>query len=204
MPNVAEIGLSALARTALAVDGFAVLDGRDSEEAALRLVDGRIGLSELLIPRAKGEGWSLSDRFGMSAFPWHTDGAVSRRPPRWVMLTAESDAEGTGTDLLRPSAQLLQSMRRSVLSICDPNGRKRVSLACTGTGSEQRVVWDPRIAVSSDPALANAIHSTESTATVNWRAHRTLVLDNWRLLHRRPDVKGHITRTLRRTYVWER
>jgi alpha-ketoglutarate-dependent taurine dioxygenase len=41
------------------------------------------------------------------------------------------------------------------------------------------------------------------SAIIEWRRDRLLVVDNARLLHRRPAVDGLAERLIERTYVWD-
>jgi alpha-ketoglutarate-dependent taurine dioxygenase len=43
-----------------------------------------------------------------------------------------------------------------------------------------------------------------ATSDVTWRPGRTVIVDNSRLLHRRPAVDETTTRLLRRVHIWER
>src|SRR4051794_25308753 len=78
--------------------GYAIIDNVGAPELGAQL--GRASAAELIIP---GEGRterrrSLSREFGFGCFPWHTDGAVSVRPPRWVILTAMEVSTTTATE----------------------------------------------------------------------------------------------------------
>src|SRR3954453_21363414 len=90
--------------------GYAILDNVSADLVTSRL--GRASEPELLVPRnASGEQRrSLSRTFGLGPFPWHTDGAIALRPPRWIVLSAVQISSPTHTDLLDPSDALLQQL----------------------------------------------------------------------------------------------
>ncbi|MEU8061743.1 TauD/TfdA family dioxygenase [Microbispora bryophytorum] len=185
--------------------GFAYLDEQtdhDAREVARRL--GRSSMSHELKPRkqAAADPWSLSGVYGLGPFPWHTDGAISSDPPRWVLLRAVRVSEGTWTELLEPDVEVQTAMRRTVLRATDRTGRIRHLPAAVPDGDRWRLRWDPRTCAPRTGLTIDEMQRQSCTETVTWAEGRLLIIDNSRLLHRRPAVDERAERLLERIYVW--
>ncbi|WP_440065595.1 hypothetical protein [Streptosporangium sp. OZ121] len=179
----------------LTAHGFVVMDREAVPEIA-----GRWGSPQAIVSRERDDSWSLSGTYGLEAFPWHTDGAISSRPPRWIVLRALSIPQSTYTELLDPDPPLLTGLRRTVLRAVDRTGRARHLPAAVSEEGRWRVRWDPR---TCDPRIGlslDEVEAQDATTIIEWREGRIVVLDNARLLHRRPTVPAG--RVLERTYVW--
>jgi Taurine catabolism dioxygenase TauD, TfdA family len=189
-------------RAELAAMGYLLVD---SEFAAADFFEGlgKVGRPTQLrsVDRDEAQSWSLSGRFGRAAFPWHTDGAISSDPPRWLMLRPLELSVPTATELLDPSSTLCSRLERTVLLAKDHVGRARYLPALVPTHDFHRLRWDPRTCRSDSPGLVSDIEGTPPTAMIRWQLGMTLVVDNFRLLHRRPAVDAATRRVLERTYV---
>ncbi|MFF9601717.1 hypothetical protein ACF1GY_05485 [Streptomyces sp. NPDC014684] len=111
--------------------------------------------------------------------------------------------EQTSTELLEPSVELHAAMRRTTLRITDRVGNVRYRMAALPVHGSCRVRWDPRIAVPQGGLSIEDVDREPATAQVDWSENRILILDNSRLLHRRPAVRGSGERILERTYLWD-
>lgn len=154
------------------------------------------------VNQAAARAWSLSGRFGCEAFPWHTDGAISSAPPRWIALRPLELSARTGTELLEPGPAFLSHLQSTVLLARDRVGRARYLPAVVKTTEGHRLRWDPRTCTPQPAAIAAELAAADATATVEWHPDRVLVFDNHRLLHRRPAVPASSIRVLERTYIW--
>ena len=183
--------------------GFAVLDDATPQFVIAQLGQ-RAGRSEELTPRVREAAapWSLSGTYGMGSFPWHTDGAVSTDPPRWIVMYAKRISGHTYTELLDPLPSLQLKLRRTVLRVIDNRGRARHLPASLPTKDGLRLRWDPRICTPLTGASLEEVEGHEPSVKVSWVKGRVLILDNFRLLHRRPGMSGVTERVLERTYVW--
>lgn len=166
---------------------------------------GKVGGLALLQPSPSQEasGWSLSAEFGLAGFPWHTDGAISSSPPRWIALRALDVSAQTYTDLLSPSPDLRRRLSDEILLARDRAGRARYLPATVGTKRGYRLRWDPRTCTPTSADIAAIIAETSETHRIVWDAGRAVVFDNHRLMHRRPAVAPEEVRVLQRTYIWE-
>ena len=143
----------------------------------------------------------MSGCFGRAAFPWHTDGAISSDPPRWLMFRPLELSAPTETELLDPSPTLCSRFERTVLLAKDHAGRARYLPALMPIHDFHRLRWDPRTCRSDSPGLVSDLETTAPTVIIGWQLGMTLVVDNFRLLHRRPAVDAATRRVLERTYV---
>jgi alpha-ketoglutarate-dependent taurine dioxygenase len=177
-----------------------------SQDAPGELIKGlgRLGKPALLRPTEREEArqWSLSGTFGHDAFPWHTDGAISSFPPRWLVLRPVELSEPTTTELLSPCAELRERLERTVLLAKDRAGRARYLPALTLTKDGYRLRWDVRTCRPRSPAVAREVAAATPTSVITWELDVTLLVDNYKLLHRRPAVTAAAERVLERTYVW--
>lgn len=192
------------ARRALREHGFRVFESRAKAEPVLALL-GKEEQKEVLEPKPANERqWSHSDRYGFGAFPWHTDGALASRPPRWMVLECEMAGGVTTTELLRPTDELLRRLRRCSMLVRSRTGRVRHLPAVSPTGGgEVRLRWDPRVCEVNDSAIPHLLEMTDPSAECPWKVDHVLIVDNWRLLHRRPQVCAAAPRRLVRTYIRE-
>lgn len=171
----------------------------------LALALGRPSLPEQIEPRQASQArkGSLSAEYGLEAFPWHTDGAMARCPPRWVMLHARSVSAQTSTELLHLSPDMVRAFRRTVLR-CIAGGRSTRYLPAyvpTAQGCFY-VRWDPSKCHPTTTDLAQLIDEAEATKHIQWIEGQTLIINNGRVLHRRPPVASADRRVIERTYIW--
>jgi alpha-ketoglutarate-dependent taurine dioxygenase len=190
-------------RDALSSRGFAFLDGHSSVALGGEL--GRASAAELVVPqnRAAADPWSLSGAYGLGGFPWHTDGAISTHPPRWLLLRAVRLSQATCTKLLNPDPSLLAVLRRTVVRAADRTGRVRYLPAAVPEEGRWRLRWDPRTCTPRTGLTVEEMERQPPSATIEWHEGRLLIVDNKRLLHKRPPVDGQACRVLERTYVWD-
>lgn len=186
--------------------GYAALDGQDSTSLIAATL-GRAGKSALLTPHdaPEADAWSLSGQYGLGAFPWHTDGAISAKPPDIILLRAIRLSERTSTELLLPTSNFIEALTGTLLRVKNRMGRVRYLPAVVPIADgRKKVRWDPR---TCEPitgiAAIDEIEQLPCTVRIDWEEGRLLVIDNRRLLHRRPAVARNSARMLERTYVWE-
>lgn len=201
VPHLAEDGATAMQR--LEEHGYVALEEKLLADVLKRL--GPVGPTEVLRARPSSDSnpWSLSGKYGLGAFPWHTDGAISARPPRWIALKPLHISKKTYTELLQPSVSLLKKLKRTVLRARDKNDTLRyLPAAIVEYDGVVRLRWDPRTCKPRNEAIIHAVDTQQPTARHYWHYGLPLIFDNWKLLHRRPAVGCEETRVLERTYIW--
>lgn len=154
---------------------------------------------EILKPKKSDDTthFSLSSEYGLDNFPLHTDGAQYSIPPRYIILRAKTDSE-TGTTIA--NAQLLKKLNlwkiietttwivktdigniytslfdRHIVEGCEILRYNKQIMRCLNNKKKSEQVED---AIQNLPI-----------ETINWEKNTTLVIDNWKLLHGREQVK---------------
>lgn len=172
----------------------------------LEVVLPRLGLTtppETLSPRAADGSWSLSGVYGFGEFPWHTDGAIADLPPRWFSLAALSVSGRTCTELLDPLDETLRMLGRTVLRAVSREGVVSYKPAVLPLpGGRRQLRWDPRSCPPVQEAVTPQVEALRATDRIEWRPGLAVIVDNHRLLHRRPAVHEGTDRVLERRYVW--
>ena len=192
-------GLGAAAR-----DGFYVLDDHlTSDDLVEPTPDYRLSAPvDLWAAASQASPWSLTGRYGRGAFPWHTDGAIARRPPRFVVLQ-NITVSAVPTELATVSSEVLGRLASVALRARDRYGHTRLLSAVERTVGGSLMRWDPRACpVAAGPRGVESLMAELPTEfEVGWDHRRTMIIDNWRVLHRRPHVPEVAQRGLRRWYL---
>jgi L-asparagine oxygenase len=139
---------------------------------------------------------SLSAQHGLGAFPYHTDCAHHRIPPRYcAMRLSECDGACRPT-LLKDVLPCITSAEWDILShecwIASP-GRSRFIATIGNKAAHARYLrfdegcMRPALPKSSKSQLVlrNIIEAIKPVE-INWHKDYILVLDNWRVMHSRP------------------
>lgn len=145
---------------------------------------------------------SLSGKYGLGAFPLHTDGAHLRVPPDIVLLQATVPAHAA-TLLLRPNEILLNAEAEAL-----KNGVFSVRVGRAGFYSHALndiglLRFDPGCMQPLDPLARRAygwlLGQTALAVPYGWKdTSNLLVIDNTRTLHGRSSVAPAQPRELRR------
>ena len=154
---------------------------------------------------------SLSGKFGLSSFPWHTDAATWVEPARYLLLYAgENDVTATPTRLVDVVALNFSAEEKDLLGrvpLVVENGRS--SLLATVLGPAGLIRYDPvcmRPANSEGRKVVGLLQSRLSQAKaveISWKKGMVLVVDNARILHARGAVAAPGCRRLQRVLVMQ-
>jgi hypothetical protein len=166
---------------------------------------GQGGAIALLRPTLKDKAHpsSLSARYGLEAFPLHTDGAHLRNPPTIVLLQARSPTFGATLvhrmNSGRLSSAQLSSFRHGVFVV----GAGNVAFYCHAMSSDHHIRFDPGCMTALDPDARYVQQRLREEARdaerYRWRnLGLTLVLDNTTSLHGREQVSNDSGRKIRR------
>jgi alpha-ketoglutarate-dependent taurine dioxygenase len=161
-------------------------------------------LTQLLLPTEAKDAlpFSLSAGFGVGSFPWHTDGAHWRHPPRWVVMRlASGGASQTATGLVSLAELGLNEQQRLLL-------RGAMFVISRGRSAFLRPLLDDitypgRLVLRLDPRVMRPAHDSSlaayemlqraldatQPARVEWRQGHALVVDNWNCAHMREAVR---------------
>jgi alpha-ketoglutarate-dependent taurine dioxygenase len=149
---------------------------------------------DVLTPRRERDARpnTISAHYGLEQFPWHSDGAVDKDPPRYVLMRADTVAADSATteilDLrsLGKGETLKKYSRLSLLvsarnfTYIAPFVMRRNGIICAK--------WDPLRATPTGKRAAeflSEVPAAPPTAVHHWQPSDVLIIDNWRCLHRR-------------------
>lgn len=172
------------------------------------------GLVQQLIPRATATPNTYSGIYGLDRFPFHTDLAHWRLPPRYLMLRCLNGYADVPTMLIDARAifvgSTLNSLTRAIVKPRRPQGRAVPLLRlCEQVGATHRFRWDEvflvaasRTGVDAIEAVRSLLSETEPLSIALALAGDTLIIDNWRMLHARsPIATGREDRIIERIYL---
>lgn len=221
-----RLSLSANFYNALANNGWAVLQGPSPMPNLVQIAFaigepvrslGDLDL-EVLKPRATKDARpnSTSGIHGLNAFPPHTDMAHWPVPPRFLAMRTRKAMTGIPTQLLDREAIALDAqtnalLRRSVWRMA----RVRQPYLCSvyfDYHGQSAIRWDActmmpqgQIATDVQPRLLELIDDAfrNERAEHEWTSvDEVLVIDNWRVLHARPEIpEGATGRELERVLI---
>jgi hypothetical protein len=150
---------------------------------------------------------TFSSIYGMGEFPWHTDGAISISPPRYFVLRSISSGMTEPTllldvlkiltrrELLTRSMQALFSSRTPLSTSITPFVQHLNAML--------RVRYDSRTMKPLNRTanlISDLIRDHEPDGRIYWTQNRTVVVDNYRMLHARPAIED-ASRLLERVTV---
>lgn len=172
------------------------------------------GLVQELIPRASGTPNTYSGIYGLDHFPFHTDLAHWRRPPRYLLLRCGAGYPDVPT-LLVDGRRLIDSVTLDILTraIFKPRRPRDGTLAllrlCEPTDDGHRLRWDEvflkpasKIGDIADQQVRKHLARSEPLSIALARSGDTLLIDNWRMLHARsPILAGREDRKIERVYL---
>jgi len=155
---------------------------------------------------------SLSSRYGCGSFPLHTDTAFWACPARFIILQIEGDARRPTTfasfmALFEVAGcGIRNSIERSIWFV--PGSQSMYCSMRFRLNGEVGWRYDNncmkpanKSALEVEKAICPLLRSW-SEGAVEWVTHRTIVLDNWKLLHGRGDSPPEeALRLLKRVYV---
>ena len=172
------------------------------------------GLVQTLVPRTEAAPNSYSGIYGLDRFPFHSDLAHWRTPPRYLLLRCITDFADVpalmidGHDLI--DAVTLDILGRAIFKPRRPrDGSVSLLRLCEPVDDVVRVRWDEvflkpasRIGEVADLRVREWLSTCTPTALSLAETHDTLLIDNWRMLHARsPILPGRETRAIERVYL---
>jgi L-asparagine oxygenase len=172
------------------------------------------GLIQELVPRSNSTPNTYSGIYGLNSFPFHTDLAHWRNPPRYLLLRCLIGSPEVPTLLLDGQAifddTMLDILRRAIFTPRRPRGGTLTLLRLyEPTDSGYCFRWDEkflkpasRIGEQASHCLRKLIEKSQPTSIALVRLGDTLLIDNWRMLHARSQVPaGHEDRKFQRIYL---
>jgi hypothetical protein len=171
-------------------------------------------LVQELVPRASAPPNTYSGIYGLGNFPFHTDLAHWRLPPRYLLLRCVAGYADIPT-LLVDGEALIDSVTLDILmrAIFRPRRPRDGILSllpiCEPTDDGPRLRWDEvflkpasKIGDIADLRIREWLGECESVSIALVGAGDTLLIDNWRMMHARsPIPPGCEGRKIDRIYL---
>lgn len=174
----------------------------------------RDGLVQTLIPRTSAPPNTYSGIYGLERFPFHTDLASWRLPPRYLLLRCIAGYADVPTLLVDGRALIaavtLNILTRAIFKPRRPrDGALTLLRLCEPTDDGHRLRWDEaflkpasKIGDIANLQVREWLAQSEPLSIALTRAGDTLLIDNWRMLHARsPIPAGREDREIERTYL---
>lgn len=172
------------------------------------------GLIQTLIPRVQATPNTYSGIYGLGSFPFHTDLAHWRIPPRYLLLRCVTGYADVPTPLI-DGQSLINAITLDVMSraIFRPRRPRHGTLAllrlCEPTDHGYRLRWDEvflkpasKVGDIANLRIRDWLSNCKPTPISLAQTHDTLLIDNWRMLHARsPILTGRENRTIERVYL---
>lgn len=152
---------------------------------------------------------SLSANFGIGDFPFHTDGAYFKIPPRFIIMRYLKGAQNPTPTVLCDLNQLNSDEKENLKHwIWKVESRDNDFLSTILSEDEtfyryDKCVMSPVLSKNQNElyfeSLIAKLHKTE----INWTIDKTVIIDNWINLHSRPKVNRNEinNRTIQRIMV---
>jgi L-asparagine oxygenase len=193
--DVARHGFAFVRKYRLGTDSATI-----ASELGRPLIPWEGGLVQELSPRARAVPNTYSGIYGLARFPFHTDLAHWRSPPRYLMLRCMKGYDDIPTLLFDGQtlieSDLLDLLTRAVVKPRRPlNGAITLLRLCEVLDEGYRLRWDEvflkpasRVGEIADQRIRERLAQGESiTISLSTRGD-TLLIDNWRMLHARSPV----------------
>ncbi len=172
------------------------------------------GLVQALVPRSEAAPNSYSGIYGLGHFPFHSDLAHWRTPPRYLLLRCVTGYADVPT-LLLDGHDLIDAITLDILTraIFKPRRPRDGSVSllrlCESIGDSVRLRWDEvflkpasRIGEVADSLVREWLSTRKPTSLSLSQPHDMLLIDNWRMLHARsPILPGRESREIHRIYL---
>lgn len=174
------------------------------------------GLVQTLVPRSEAAPNSYSGIFGLNHFPFHTDLAHWRTPPRYLLLRCVKGYADIptmlvdGNDLI--DAISLDLLARAIFKPRRPrDGSVSLLRLCEPIEDNFRFRWDEiflkpasKIGEVANLRIREWLPACNPTSLSLVELHDMLLIDNWRMLHARSRIPpGRESRMIERIYLEE-
>ncbi|CAK7260912.1 MULTISPECIES: TauD/TfdA family dioxygenase [Shinella] len=173
------------------------------------------GLVQTLTPREDAAPNTYSGNFGLGRFPFHTDLAHWRWPPRYLLLRCLTGYRDVPTSLI-DGRSLIDAISRDVLAraIFRPRRPRDGSVALfrlfePAAQGADLLRWDEiflrpasRVGEIANAEIREWLATSAPSSIALIRTGDTLIIDNWRMLHARsPIPPGREDRSIQRVYL---
>lgn len=137
---------------------------------------------------------SLSANYGTSEFPFHTDGAYFKIPPKFIILRYLKGIQNPTPTVLCDLNQLNDEANQKLKDcIWKVKSRNNEFLTTILSESYKCYRYDKCIMTPANIKLRNKNYFENlidelPKKHINWYTNKTVIIDNWTFLHSRPKV----------------
>lgn len=173
------------------------------------------GLVQKLIPTSEATPNTYSGIYGLNRFPFHTDLAHWREPPRYLLLRCIVGYSDVPT-LLIDGKSLMDEISRDMLTRAIFKQRRPLNgvlsllrLLEVNKNGKDIIRWD-EVFIKPASKIGEVVNLQVRDYLVNCQplsvelvdTNDTLIIDNWRMMHARaPILTGRNNRELERVYL---
>lgn len=214
--------METLIKDQIAAHGYAFIPnqyvGRDIVAVAAALgrplTPWKDGLVQELVPRTSAPPNTYSGIYGLSGFPFHTDLAHWRLPPRYLLLRCIKGYTDVPTLLIDGQTliegELCDILTRAIFKSRRPlDGAIKLLRLCEATDDGHRLRWDEvflrpasKVGELADQRIREHLVHTNPISIPLARLGDSLLIDNWRMLHARPPINAdRLDRKIERIYL---
>lgn len=157
---------------------------------------------------------TFTDKFGLGRFPLHTDTAFYSKPIRYMILSMNKPSEAFTTIL--PIDRLFEKLNqndkylatRAIYKIKTNESSFYTSLIVEKNGIKY-IRYDPTCMFPVNNSarefeiILNEIFKQVKPENITWNKPKTIIIDNWKVLHGRSCVNLNEQRELKRIYINE-
>ena len=164
-----------------------------------------------LVPIKKSEAHrqSLSANFGIGDFPFHTDGAYFKIPPRFIIMRYLKGIQNPTPTILCDLNQINSDDKENLKHcIWKVKSRNNDFLSTILSDDEayyryDKCVMTPVISKNQNGLFFESLIAELPKTQINWTINKAVIIDNWTYLHTRPKVSGQEinNRTIQRIMV---
>lgn len=155
------------------------------------LIDNLVPLQEI-----DANKQSLSANYGINDFPFHTDGAYFKIPPRYIILRYLQGISSPTPTLLINLEQIKEVDKQNLkFSIWKVKSRSKTFLSTILSDNNDIFRYDqctmrPLNERNDNRIFFENLIGTLPKTIIEWELNKTVIIDNWKNLHSRPKVKN--------------
>lgn len=153
---------------------------------------------DTLMPLSENEAhqYSLSANFGINEFPFHTDGAYFKKPPKHILMRYIGSIDQPTPTIIGDLKYLDEdTMSELQFHVWKVKSRNSSFYSAILSDDQEIYRYDSCIMQPVSKRLPldffQRIVDTTPKHTVTWELNKTIVIDNWTTVHKRLQVQKH-------------
>lgn len=155
---------------------------------------------------------TFSGKHGLNHFPLHTDTAFYKKPVRYILMHSINPSNCDTTLLSKNSfwdlmTKVQKTKAERAIYLVKTNREKFYTSFIFRDNDEQGFKYDPSCMSPANKyakefdKIFNEILLDISLINIKWSGNKTILIDNWNILHGRKSAQNDIKRELKRIYI---